>query len=95
MQQFLNTFFVSTVTIISGVIMLILFLSELQYYLTKEVRTSTSPHENLGCKDTDEIVFEIYWQALYHRKMLHMVLIPAIFCSFYFIDILSPVWAVK
>lgn len=29
---------VSAVTIISGVIMLILFVSELQYFLTKEVR---------------------------------------------------------
>lgn len=32
---------VSSVTIISGVIMLILFVSELQYYLTKEVSISS------------------------------------------------------
>lgn len=33
---------VAAVTIISGVIMLILFVSELQYYLTKEVSSVTS-----------------------------------------------------
>lgn len=31
----------SSVTIISGIIMLILFVSELQYYLTKEVSSSS------------------------------------------------------
>lgn len=36
---------VSAVTIISGVIMFILFVSELQYYLTKEVSPSTSPDD--------------------------------------------------
>lgn len=33
----LDSVSLSTVTIISGIIMLILFISELQYYLTKEV----------------------------------------------------------
>lgn len=37
----MHTSSVSAVTIISGVIMLILFVSELQYYLTKEVSLST------------------------------------------------------
>lgn len=75
----------SAVTIISGVIMLILFVSELQYYLTKEVSSSTPsgcfmssvrPHDSekrrikQSCRQTGQTCSEQY-SFCYpaHKKM--------------------------
>lgn len=57
-------------TIISGVIMLILFVSELQYYLTKEVSPSTSPDDLItstsGQNAPGEIKIDFYLRGNYN-----------------------------
>lgn len=55
---------VAAVTIISGIIMLILFVSELQYYLTKEVSSATAPLW-LFSSPPRKMKFDMQWNSFF------------------------------